>query len=1705
MKMSKLKKISAVILSVSLIMTSFAEIPVPLVQNDITAFADEETHTYGYEGEVQEPFEIREQNAYFDFPICYTAGIDSLSYKADINTNIKSQGSDGVCWAFAATADFEAAAMKLEGYSNNELDFSESHVRYALSKNGNNQYGFDRAFSGGGNYIMSQAYFARGYMGGPAWEKDDPYSDKDNVRDVSITESVPRAGYYMVSSNELGSISGSADAELRSSYIARVKREVIDNGAVEIAYNSDNSYRQGSDGGLYFFSKSTSTNHDVTIVGWDDTKSASEFSYKGQKPAGDGAWLVKNSWGTWWGNEGYFWMSYYSNISMTNSISEVDKDENIFENIYEYDYMGANVHYWYDGTVHSAPTRFMYNKFTTNDDAGEKLSAISTYASNHDAYLRAFVSATGNPADFREVDVSNMGSRTEKGYYKEDKGYQLLELTQPVSVAGDYLVGVQYYDDSLQDGYWGYKVSIPYDSKTKRTEGVSFSCQSVDDAKSGKNVVDFAKGYGMACIKAFTTSKEEPVMTYTDSVTISPQFDYNDDNITYREAAQKLTVNVTANPDGKNIVASKFSFSSSRSEYKKVEGVTVSQVSGNTSGTGNVTLTVNGLKNIGTDKLYLAYKGNIISSASGIITYDDSMRTLIDTKVSNGSITEYTGYTSDFTAYADFGGVSAVKIGDRLFKDNHNIKNVVIEDGYTSIGSEAFANCISLDKVVIPATVSNIAEDAFSGCTDNLIIQCERGSAAETLAQQQGLTYVYNDTGVCGDYVTINAGQTINIDIVTSSIIIGNRVDSYIRDKAEGEADVNNMQWVLQTTAGKASSSAKIKNTLVSSAAKQTYSLNKIKGVRKVMIGAAKANGGLNNVMVVKALSLDGTKEYAKVTVVIKPAAPESITIKENKKAGLIKQEDGTYALNMNASSSVQLSSTIEPKTAGNKQINYRVETDTNDVTVTNKGLVKANNPTSSPVKILVYSEDNNADGTPCASAEINVNVAPYVKSLTSSVKSLSVSTDKPQRFRVSTVPYSNVTVQSTVEYNSEAFILTDTNGKEIKSGSKVELTNGSREFCVKLLNSKAIGKNKKITFQCEKPSSANPNIKALSIMLSAVSSYGNIKSFTQKNKKKNADGLVEINIPAGVPYPLGVTVSPASAYNDITWSGTGVEKDNDGNSPLTMVNDMIYPNKTGTYTLKGTSVQTDASLNKLDTYTYKVTVYRPTSYIGISSQDYCIQSGFYMGKGTADYDSITSNAGGFGENVYTVRSAGSTEPIEWKSSKDKGLTVEALPDGDGFVQNRRVPGTYTVTGTSLYTKQKYSYKVIVTEQFTEQDIANYHDSSEIYLENYDSISGKWNKTGSDVIELPVGKSMDIRLVNNKMSGLVKYAVSNKKSVSVSSGGMLKAVKATGETVTVTVTMTKSGKGVQPTVSRTMSVKAVPAVVTAKTSSLPSFAQAGAGFSVKASVSGTKSYITEWHYRNANKESDTGVLELKSNKLKIDKAGVYEIYPVIYSKGNDKTVLATGASKTIRIYNKLVSRTSVSEATIYAEKNKEYTVSIDAYTSKYEEPDSDIVTWTTSNSNIVIPESVKGVTSCYEKVKLKTTGIEGKAVVTGVFRNSGKKVSITIITGEHVTYGSKLILNKDKNITMKKGTPKQLSVTSDKPKTTLPKNIQWIVTSEDGEEVKGTNIPESKGQIIAIGESGMIIPLKAGKAKVKVKFVYDDTSIESKEILITVK
>lgn len=79
-------------------------------------------------------------------------------------------------------------------------------------------------------------------------------------------------------------------------------------------------------------SSNLNVNHSVTIIGWDDNFSRMNFP-ESCRPNEDGAYIVQNSWGSEWGNNGYFYISY-EDVNVEGSNLYVP-DIVAFEDIYE--------------------------------------------------------------------------------------------------------------------------------------------------------------------------------------------------------------------------------------------------------------------------------------------------------------------------------------------------------------------------------------------------------------------------------------------------------------------------------------------------------------------------------------------------------------------------------------------------------------------------------------------------------------------------------------------------------------------------------------------------------------------------------------------------------------------------------------------------------------------------------------------------------------------------------------------------------------------------------------------------------------------------------------------------------------------------------------------------------------------------------------------------------------------------------------------------------------------------------------------------------------------------------------------------------------------------------------------------------------------------------------------------------------------------
>ncbi len=323
-------------------------------------------------------------------------------------TPVRNQYHCGSCWAFGTLGALESHLIYKK---NKPTNYSEEDL---ILNNG-----FANGPCGGGNYAMAAAYLTR--WGGPVSERDSPYAYWQGDWSWTIGS---------LGSNELpggvtspGSLSDTAGVTPPSPgiHIQKVKflsasnqplstperntlkRAVMTDGAVGVIY-WDMPFFYNESTSAFYNDTITDGNHAVTLVGWDDHFPRSAFNnspptddypFSVNPPPMDGAFIVKNSWGTEWGDEGYFYLSYFdTSLQQFTQFLEPETTSN-YTRIYEYDPLGMVTAVGIDGAA-DPETAWMSNVFMASISAAKikaqsesHENAMSTvFPTPHDRLLR---------------------------------------------------------------------------------------------------------------------------------------------------------------------------------------------------------------------------------------------------------------------------------------------------------------------------------------------------------------------------------------------------------------------------------------------------------------------------------------------------------------------------------------------------------------------------------------------------------------------------------------------------------------------------------------------------------------------------------------------------------------------------------------------------------------------------------------------------------------------------------------------------------------------------------------------------------------------------------------------------------------------------------------------------------------------------------------------------------------------------------------------------------------------------------------------------------------------------------------------------------------------------------------------------------------------------------------------------------------------
>ncbi len=496
------KRILSMLISTSLLISAFSFVTngAPSVTPDIFTTTNSNIYSGALAFEVLKPTKLK--------------GDSSLSYynSADLGymSGVKNQLNTDTCWTFTQNEIIEANLRKT---GQGSFDLSEQTMKFETSSIYNSESGYERDANEGGNELMSLAYLTRN---GTAFEAQEPFSEStQRTVDPLVLD---RCGYV-----KEAPICTSLVYDMYQSnpdyYTNEEKQLMVQSREATITYIKDYIVKYGAVGSSIFFNLNffnddftnycyTSImgdpNHAITIVGWDDTYSASNFK---NTPTGDGAFIVKNSHGEMHGGTCYFYISYYDKVIGTEFFAtEFDITNDLYDNIYQYDKQGFAGSGYFTNDIYECVT---VTKFLANNQ-NEQLTAVSTYTTNFNTTVEVLVNTTGAEIS-DESSFIPVATKTFK-----DAGYHLLEFPAVDIDCMQYAVAIRYISQ-------GSAVTFPicmnteYIANAKQVENTAFVGTDFTTLMPFESIASYKKLSAMPCVKAFTKNTNSQDITNIDS------------------------------------------------------------------------------------------------------------------------------------------------------------------------------------------------------------------------------------------------------------------------------------------------------------------------------------------------------------------------------------------------------------------------------------------------------------------------------------------------------------------------------------------------------------------------------------------------------------------------------------------------------------------------------------------------------------------------------------------------------------------------------------------------------------------------------------------------------------------------------------------------------------------------------------------------------------------------------------------------------------------------------------------------------------------------------------------------------------------------------------------------------------------------------------------------------------------------------------
>lgn len=368
-----------------------------------------------------------------------------------VSQRVEDQGFTNTCWSFATIAAIEANLIK-KGYEDENVNLSENHLAYFFYNREKDPIGYtagDKNLNTGSSWSMNGGTLYGTALSLATWSgvvKET--SSEDDADGAYSPKALPKTDCYK------------SDYRVVNTYFYRkygvntVKQAIQNYGAVAIGIYMDDKYWNANTNA--YNCNINAGNHAVTIVGWDDNYSRNNFK-SSSRPTGNGAWIVKNSWGKGWGDEGYMYVSYEDkSLQEVVAFDMVPKSQS-YSNNYQYD--GTGFPAFLSDKIPSGTTfANVFKVKGTKAGYNEELKAVSVnvFTTNVRYSLQIYTGVTSgkNPKTGKA-----MFSKPQTGTLT-NAGYNQIKLKTPVTLTA------------------GEKYSVVIKLSTANHTGVQLGCEA---------------------------------------------------------------------------------------------------------------------------------------------------------------------------------------------------------------------------------------------------------------------------------------------------------------------------------------------------------------------------------------------------------------------------------------------------------------------------------------------------------------------------------------------------------------------------------------------------------------------------------------------------------------------------------------------------------------------------------------------------------------------------------------------------------------------------------------------------------------------------------------------------------------------------------------------------------------------------------------------------------------------------------------------------------------------------------------------------------------------------------------------------------------------------------------------------------------------------------------------------------------------------